>query len=82
MMWDAGGCRWNEENAFSATIAHHEATWLYLFRDYVRVRRCDFGDVTRPVEQFDTNAGPVKITPINHASMMIEAGGKVIWVDL
>lgn len=40
-----------------------------------------FGAVTRPVEQFDTSAGLVKITPINHASMMIEAGGKVIYVD-
>jgi L-ascorbate metabolism protein UlaG (beta-lactamase superfamily) len=35
----------------------------------------------RPVEQFQTKAGQVKITPIRHASMMIEAGGKVIQVD-
>ena len=35
----------------------------------------------RPVEQFQTSAGPVKITPIRHASMMIQAGGKVIQVD-
>src|SRR5271156_3643309 len=37
--------------------------------------------VTRPVEEFKTKAGVVKITPIRHASMMIEAGGKVIHVD-
>jgi len=36
---------------------------------------------TRPVEEFKTKAGEVKITPIRHASMMIEAGGKVIHVD-
>jgi len=37
--------------------------------------------VSRPVEEFKTTAGVVKITPIRHASMMIEAGGKVIHVD-
>jgi L-ascorbate metabolism protein UlaG (beta-lactamase superfamily) len=32
-------------------------------------------------QTFDTSAGPVKITPIYHASTLIEAGGKVIYVD-
>jgi len=35
----------------------------------------------RPVEEFSTKLGVVKITPIRHASLMIEAGGKVIYVD-
>jgi L-ascorbate metabolism protein UlaG (beta-lactamase superfamily) len=35
----------------------------------------------RPVETFRTSAGELKITPIRHASLMIEAGGKVIHVD-
>lgn len=35
----------------------------------------------RPVQMFKSKAGPIKITPINHASMVIEAGGKVIIVD-
>ena len=35
----------------------------------------------RPVETFQSKAGPIKITPVRHASMMIEAGGKVIQVD-
>src|SRR5437660_9531038 len=30
---------------------------------------------------FDTSAGPVKITPLNHASTLIEAGGKTIYLD-
>src|ERR1700691_1656035 len=30
---------------------------------------------------FPTSAGPVKITPIYHASTLIEAGGKSIYVD-
>src|SRR5947209_9328323 len=30
---------------------------------------------------FLTSAGPVKITPLNHASTLIEAGGKVIYLD-
>ncbi len=35
----------------------------------------------RPVEEFKTTAGVVKITPIRHATLMIEVGGKVIHVD-
>jgi L-ascorbate metabolism protein UlaG (beta-lactamase superfamily) len=35
----------------------------------------------RPVQTFDTSAGPVKITPVYHASLEIEAGGKVIIID-
>src|SRR3984893_15482727 len=30
---------------------------------------------------FSTSAGPVKITPLNHASTLIEAGGKIIYLD-
>jgi L-ascorbate metabolism protein UlaG (beta-lactamase superfamily) len=37
--------------------------------------------MARPAQTFDTSAGPVKITPIYHAAMMIQAGGKVILVD-
>src|SRR6202521_802650 len=37
--------------------------------------------MARPVQTFDTSAGPVKITPIYHGAMMIQAGGKVILVD-
>ena len=32
------------------------------------------------VQTFTTSAGPVKITPIYHATMRIEAGGKVIYI--
>src|SRR6201981_378175 len=28
-----------------------------------------------------TSAGPVKITPLHHASTLIEAGGKTIYLD-
>jgi len=35
----------------------------------------------RPVEEFQTKGGVVKITPIRHASLMIEAGGQVVHVD-
>jgi len=37
--------------------------------------------VHRPVQEFETSAGMVKITPIQHASLMIEAGGKVVHLD-
>ena len=36
------------------------------------------GDST---QTFSTSAGPVKITPLYHASTLIEAGGKVIYLD-
>lgn len=35
----------------------------------------------RPVQTFTTSAGAVKITPIFHASLLIEAGGKTIYLD-
>jgi L-ascorbate metabolism protein UlaG (beta-lactamase superfamily) len=34
-----------------------------------------------PAQVFPTSAGPVKITPLNHASTLIEAGGKTIYLD-
>jgi L-ascorbate metabolism protein UlaG (beta-lactamase superfamily) len=37
--------------------------------------------MARPVQTFTTSAGPVKITPVYHASLVIEADGKVIIVD-
>ncbi|HET8549651.1 MAG TPA: MBL fold metallo-hydrolase [Bryobacteraceae bacterium] len=40
-----------------------------------------FAQSTRPAEEFRTSAGPVRITPIRHASLMIEAGGQTIAVD-
>ncbi len=35
----------------------------------------------KPAEEFKTSAGPLKITPIQHASFTMEAGGQVIQVD-
>jgi L-ascorbate metabolism protein UlaG (beta-lactamase superfamily) len=32
-------------------------------------------------QTFPTSAGPVKITPLNHASTLIEAAGKTIYLD-
>jgi L-ascorbate metabolism protein UlaG (beta-lactamase superfamily) len=32
-------------------------------------------------EEFSTSSGPLRITPIQHASLMIQAGGKVLYVD-
>lgn len=37
--------------------------------------------MARPVQTFQTSKGPVKITPVYHASLEIEAGGKVIIID-
>ncbi len=32
-------------------------------------------------DEFQTSAGPLRITPVQHASLMIEAGGQVVHVD-
>ena len=32
-------------------------------------------------EEFSTSAGPLRLTPIQHASLMIQAAGKVLYVD-
>lgn len=35
----------------------------------------------RPFHEFLTASGPVKVTPVRHASLMIEAGGQTVAVD-
>ena len=34
-----------------------------------------------PPQEFPTSAGTLKITPIQHASLMIQAAGKVLYID-
>jgi L-ascorbate metabolism protein UlaG (beta-lactamase superfamily) len=34
-----------------------------------------------PPQEFSSSAGTLKITPIQHASLMIQAGGKVLYID-
>ena len=40
-----------------------------------------FGQGQRPVETFQSSGGDIRVTPIRHASLMLQAGGKVIHVD-
>ncbi len=40
-----------------------------------------FAQPKRPVQEFETSAGVVKITPVQHASLVLEAGGQVIDID-
>jgi L-ascorbate metabolism protein UlaG (beta-lactamase superfamily) len=40
-----------------------------------------YGQPKRSVEEFATGAGAVRITPIRHASLLIQAGGQAIYVD-
>jgi len=32
-------------------------------------------------EEFASSAGPIRITPIQHASVLLQAGGKVLYID-
>ena len=36
---------------------------------------------SRPGDKFETSAGPLTVTALRHASLMLQAGGKVIHVD-
>ena len=40
-----------------------------------------FSYADNQTQVFSTSSGPVRITPLNHASTLIEAGGKVIYLD-
>src|SRR3954453_15685986 len=40
-----------------------------------------FSYADNQAQVFPTSSGPVRITPLNHASTLIEAGGKVIYLD-
>ncbi len=40
-----------------------------------------FAHSATAAQTFPTSAGPVKITPLYHASTLIEAGGKIIYLD-
>src|ERR1700683_5858131 len=40
-----------------------------------------FVSATAATQVFPTSAGDVKITPLYHASTLIEAGGKIIYLD-
>jgi L-ascorbate metabolism protein UlaG (beta-lactamase superfamily) len=42
---------------------------------------CAQSGTARPTQTFQTASGPVKITPIYHASLMIQAGNKTIYLD-
>ena len=53
--------------------------WTVLFV-YVLLMT-SFAHALADPQTFETSAGTVKITPIYHASTLIEAGGKVIYVD-
>ena len=40
-----------------------------------------FSHADNQTQVFPTSSGPVRITPLNHASTLIEAGGKFIYLD-
>src|ERR1039457_245898 len=48
---------------------------------YVFIAMSPLAQAATAPQTFQTSAGVVKITPLYHASILIEAGGKVIYVD-
>ncbi len=40
-----------------------------------------WGQPARPTDEFQTTGGTVKITPIRHASLLIQAGDQAVYVD-
>ena len=57
-----------------ATIADMKhAVWLFALLAGMAL--------AAPPQEFSTSAGALKITPIQHASLIIQAGGKVLYLD-
>jgi L-ascorbate metabolism protein UlaG (beta-lactamase superfamily) len=54
---------------------------MRYFLIFVLFSAAVFAQVKRPVDEGMTSAGPVRLTMINHASMVIENAGQVIDVD-
>jgi len=54
---------------------------LFAFASLFLMGTAAQAQMSRPVQTFDTSAGPVKVTPVYHASLAIEAGGKVLIID-
>ena len=52
-----------------------------LFHVFLLMAAVALGAVARDADSFDTAAGPVRITPIRHATLLMEAGGKAIYAD-
>src|ERR1700694_1376060 len=42
---------------------------------------CAGAALAAPPQEFSTSAGTLKLTPIQHASLVIQAGGKVLYID-
>ena len=57
------------------------AGWIWEQKDADRKVALQREQMERPVQTFKSSAGPIKITPVYHASLEIEAGGKIIIVD-
>jgi L-ascorbate metabolism protein UlaG (beta-lactamase superfamily) len=58
-----------------------KAVLIFLFVLSFLVALPLLGHAAAEPQTFPTSAGPVKITPLYHASTLIEAGGKTIYVD-
>jgi L-ascorbate metabolism protein UlaG (beta-lactamase superfamily) len=54
---------------------------LFLLAGSLMVAVVSLAQSTHTAQTFPTSAGPVKITPIYHASTLIEAGGNTIYLD-
>jgi L-ascorbate metabolism protein UlaG (beta-lactamase superfamily) len=54
---------------------------MSLFAIFALLASSSVAQSNRPSQTFETSVGPVKVTPLYHASMLIEAGGKNIYID-
>jgi L-ascorbate metabolism protein UlaG (beta-lactamase superfamily) len=54
---------------------------ILILTAFIALAAPSFAQPNRQVQTFPTSAGPVKITPIYHASVLLQAGGKNIYVD-
>src|SRR5262245_66121939 len=55
---------------------------MFLLRQVFSVLLlASFSHADNQTQAFPTSSGTVRITPLNHASTLIEAGGKFIYLD-
>jgi L-ascorbate metabolism protein UlaG (beta-lactamase superfamily) len=57
----------------------NKSTWSYALAVLALSMAIPRG--LQAAEEFSTSSGALKITPIQHASLMIEAGGQVLYLD-
>ena len=64
-----------------SSVYHLRSTMNFLRLICLVLFLAAFAFADSQTQEFQTSSGAVRITPLNHASTLIEAGGKIIYLD-